>query len=268
MNWRTKLLLGVIAALILTVFFIRPIPQSEAYHDFADQRTLLRIPNCLNVISNAFFLIVGALGLAFLLGKNEQRQAKFIDSRERWPWFTFFAAATLTAFGSSYYHFDPNDRTLVWDRLPMAIGFMALLAAVIAERVNVKTGVRSLVPLAIVGVGSVLWWNVTQLDGRGDLRAYALVQFGSLVVLVLLVALYPPRYTRGADLVVSLLIYGIAKVFEAADRPIYALGHAVSGHTLKHCAAAVSAWWILRMLKKRRPIPAGSDSPIAIPTNS
>jgi hypothetical protein len=254
MKWRTSLLLGLIGLLILASLFLPPIPQSEAYHNFADQRALLGIPNCLNVISNAFFLLVGASGITFVLHDRAGSAMRFVDSRERWPWLLFFAAVTLTAFGSAYYHLNPNDQTLLWDRLPMAIGFMALLAAVIAERLSVTTGLSLLVPLVVLGALSVLWWSITQARAEGDLRFYALVQFGSLPILLVLLALYPPRYTHGADLLVSLAIYGLAKIFEAADRPIFSIGHIVSGHTLKHIAAALSTWWILRMLKRRAPI--------------
>jgi hypothetical protein len=254
MKSRTALLLGVVAALIVVAFLLPRLPQSEAYHNFADQRALLGIPNCLNVISNVFFLLVGVLGIKYALSGGDTGASSFLDPRERWPWLFFFAAVAFTAFGSAYYHLEPNDHTLVWDRLPMAMGFMALLAAVVAERVNVSTGLQLLAPLTILGATSVFWWSFTQSRGDGDLRFYALVQFGSLPIVLLLLALYPPRYTRGADFVVSLVIYGVAKIFEAMDRHIFAVGHVMSGHTLKHVAAAVSTWWILRMLQRREPI--------------
>jgi hypothetical protein len=51
--------------------------------------------------------------------------------------------------------------------------------------------------------------------------------------------------------------YALAKVLEALDKPISAAGHIVSGHTLKHLAAAAAGYCILRMLQKRRcPSPA------------
>jgi hypothetical protein len=131
---------------------------------------------------------------------------------------------------------------------------MSLLAATLNERISVRTGTRLLIPLLIFGVASVLYWNVTSARGLGDLRPYVLAQFGSLLVLLLLVALFPPYYTRGSDLIVSLLIYALAKVFEAADRPIFDLGGVVSGHTLKHITAALSAYWISRMLRLRTPV--------------
>jgi predicted membrane channel-forming protein YqfA (hemolysin III family) len=254
MSWRSWVLIGAIFVAVFVVFLFPAIPQSEAYHNFADTRAFLSIPNCLNVLSNAFFLLVGSLGILFVLRRDAGGAAAFVDPLERWPYFVFFVGVTLTAFGSSYYHLDPNDHTLVWDRIPMTVGFMALVAAMLAERINVKLGVRLLVPLVALGAASVVYWDITQSRGHGDLRPYALAQFGSLLVLLLLIALFPPRYTRTSDLGIALALYALAKVLEAADKPIFAAGHIVSGHTLKHLAAALSTYWILRMLRLRAPL--------------
>lgn len=256
MNRRVWLLIGPLAVTIFAVFLLPPIAQSEAYHNFADQRALLGIPHCFDVISNVPFLIVGVWGIWRVLSKRTAGSSRFIDARERWPYVLFFIGVALTVFGSSYYHLRPNDSRLVWDRVPMTVGFMGLLGAMIGERISVKAGLRSMAPLLVLGVGSVFYWRITQEAGHGDLRAYALVQFGSMLAILLLIALFPPRYTRGADLLVSFGIYGLAKVFEAADRPIFAVGGIVSGHTLKHLTAALSAYWIVRMVSAREPIVA------------
>lgn len=248
-KWRLWVLTGAIAIAACVLFFLPPIPQSEAYHNFADKRPLLGIPNCFDVISNFAFLIVGVWGLVVVW-----RQAEFVDARERWPYAAFFAGVTLTAFGSSWYHLNPNDATLVWDRIPMTIGFLGLVAALLTERVNVRTGLWLLAPLILLGVASVIYWEITQRQGQGDLRPYAFAQFGSLLILILLIALFPARYTRTYDLGISLGLYALAKLLETADRPIYAALKFVSGHTLKHLAAALSAYWIVRMLRLRRAI--------------
>jgi hypothetical protein len=85
------------------------------------------------------------------------------------------------------------------------------------------------------------------------LRPYAVTQFGGLVVLVLIIALFPARYTRGSDFVIAFGFYVVAKIFEAADRVVFSFAHLVSGHTIKHIAAALSVYWILRMLRLRTP---------------
>ncbi len=258
MNRRLWLVAVALVVAVCAVFFLPPIPQSQAYHNFADQRALLGIPHCLDVISNAPFLIFGVWGIFAVAA--EGTRPLFVDSRERWPYLVFFIGVALTAFGSAYYHLRPADDRLVWDRIPMTIGFMALVAAVISERVSVRAGMRLLALLVALGIASAGYWKVTQTAEHGDLRPYVLVQFGSLLVILLLIALFPPRYTRGADFLVSLAIYALAKIFEAADKPIFALGGIVSGHTLKHIAAAISAYWILRMLQLRRPISAVTEA--------
>lgn len=254
MNWRHAILLFVMVAVVAVVFAVPAIPQDEAYHDFADSRTLLGVPNCLNVESNFLFLIVGILGIRYVLRTRPDDRSTFHDPVERLAYALFFFSVAITTFGSAYYHLRPDDNRLVWDRLPMAVGFLSLVAAVVCERTTPRNGLRYLVALPLLGVATVLYWNHTQVQGVGDLRPYAIAQFGSLLAVVLLVALFPPHYTRGVDLVVSLLIYGLAKLFEAGDRLIFSKGEFVSGHTLKHITAAVSAYWILRMLKLRKPL--------------
>jgi hypothetical protein len=250
-HWRPLVIIAVLFAAIIAISFLRPIPQDPAYHNFADQRTLLRIPHCLDVLSNIPFLMVGVWGMFAVGLRGSSKKIRFIDPRERWPYLVFFAGVALTALGSSYYHLQPENARLVWDRLPMTIGFMALVAAVLCERVSVKGGLTLLAPMIAAGIFSVVYWRLTENEGRGDLRPYALVQFGALLAILLLIAVYPARYTRGSDFIISLGIYGVAKGFEAADRQIFALGHVVSGHTLKHLTAALSAFWILYMLEAR-----------------
>ena len=60
-------LIGGLAALAAAALVLVPaIPQDPAYHRLADSRAWLGIPNALNVLSNAGFLLVGALGLAYV----------------------------------------------------------------------------------------------------------------------------------------------------------------------------------------------------------
>jgi hypothetical protein len=262
------LLLAVFTlAAICGAFLLPRIPQDPAYKRFADNRSFLRIPHFLDMGSNACFLLVGALGLVFLLRtENLRKKASFVIAEERWPYVVFFLGVALTSIGSAYYHWAPDNGRLVWDRLPMSIAFMSLLAAIITERISVKFGLRSLVPLIALGIASVLYWHLTELKVQGDLRLYGLVQFYPVVAIPLLMALFPARYTRGVDLLVAVAFYALAKGFELLDAPIFAVGHLVSGHTLKHVAAAMAGYWLLRMLKLRQPrlngelLPAGSPA--------
>jgi len=219
-------MLGVALGIAVLMVRLPPVSQPASYHQFADQRLWLGIPNFGNVVSNLAFAIVGVWGLWILFKPGNLTNA-FIDPREHRPYIAAFLGLLLTAFGSAYYHLAPSNAHLVWDRLP----FLVAIAA-----------------------GSVLQWYGDELHGRGDLRFYAAVQLYSVLVLLIALVL-KPRYSRSADFAALFGCYLLAKIFETADRFIFAHGHIISGHTLKHLAAAMAGFWILRMLESRNPLP-------------
>lgn len=249
---RLAIVLAVAGVAAVAVWLHPPIPQDPAYHRFADRRPLLGLPHALNVLSNAPFAVVGVLGLAALLGGRPP--VRFLDPRERWWYVVFFVGVGFTGLGSAYYHLAPDNERLVWDRLPMTLAFMGLLAAIVGERVDVRAGLRLLPPLLALGVASVVQWHATERAGVGDLRLYVLVQFVPLLVVPLLMGLYGPRYSRGTDVLGVVALYATAKLLELGDAAVFGLGHVVSGHTLKHLTAAAGTSWILRMLTKRAPV--------------
>ena len=237
------------ASMVVVAALLPRIPQDAAYHRFADTRTLFGVPHALNVLSNVPFLLVGLLGWRAVF-----RKSPFLNPSERRPYAVCFAGITLTAFGSSWYHWAPDNATLVWDRLPMTLGFMGLLCAVIAERVSVRVGLALLGPLIGGGIASVWYWRITEATGVGDLRPYLLVQFGPAILIPALVLLFPARYTLSERYWRILGWYAAAKILEATDGPIFAAGGIVSGHTLKHLAAAWACYEIVRMVEWRQPI--------------
>jgi hypothetical protein len=249
-------LLGGFTALVLAATALLPrIAQPASYHDFADQRTLLGIPHALNVLSNVPFLVVGLMGL-WWLARHWKDEQPFRDARERWPAVTIFAGLIATAFGSGYYHWHPTNHTLVFDRLGMVVGFMALLPLVVAERVSVRWGLRLLVPAVVLGAASVLHWDWTEMRGAGDLRWYGMIQAYAFVATLGVLLLTRAPYDRQAGWYLGIGCYGLAKVFEVYDGAVYAVtGHAVSGHSLKHVAAAVGGWFLLRMMQTRKLTP-------------
>jgi hypothetical protein len=256
-------LLGALSLLMVASAALVPrIPQDPAYQAFADRRAALGVPNVLNVATNLPFLLVGALGLAFLARERATGGVEaFVTTAERRPYWFLFTGVALTGVGSAYYHWMPDNRTLFWDRLPMPIGFMALLASVIGERISRRAGARLLWPLLVVGAASTLYWHLGEQRGAGDLRPYGLVQFGGLVLIPLILALFPARYTRTGDLVTAIGWYGLAKVFEHFDHGFLRLT-GVSGHSLKHLASAAGAYWVLRMLERRRPLAPRHDAAV------
>jgi hypothetical protein len=237
-------LLGTVAfAVVVAVALLPPLPEPPAWRALVDERTFFGIANFLNVVSNVPFLLVGAWGL-HVAGRSNA----FAAAAEKWPYAVLFLAVALTSLGSVYYHLAPEDDAgLMWDRLPMSIGFMALASAVIVERISAKAGLRLLVPLAVAGAATVVYWRWS-----GDILPYAIVQYGGIAAIVAIALLFPSRYTRGGDLFVAVALYAAAKLAEVLDAQIYALGGIISGHTLKHLIAALAVGWLVRMLTLRR----------------
>jgi len=232
--------------------FAPPLQQSQAYHLFADARAFLGVPNAWDTLSNLAFLVVGVMGLAFLRRERASGSSeRFAAPREMRPYWVFFSGVALTSAGSAWYHLAPDDARLVWDRLPMTIAFMSLVAAVVSERISVRAGSLLLWPLVLLGLASVVYWRWSALAGIENLRPYLAVQFGSIAVVLAIAGLYRSRYTHGAVIFALAAAYGIAKVAEAFDREAFELGQWMSGHTLKHVAAAAGVVLLLRSLQRR-----------------
>jgi hypothetical protein len=255
---RRGLALGAFAGVVFVLLHLAPrIPQDVRYHAFADARTFCGIPYFNDVVSNAPFLAVGAVGLLLL---RRRGGAVVADGAERSAWRIAFAGVFATGFGSAYYHWNPTHETLAWDRLPMTICFAAFVAAQLAECVGPTVGGRLTRPLVLFGAGSVGYWAWSEGAGRGDLRWYAYVQFFPLVFTPLLWRLFPRKYDRLSDFGAAALWYAVAKVCEALDRPIFAAtGGVIAGHALKHVAAALATACLVRHLARRRPRAAAAS---------
>ena len=246
---RVAILLGLLLAGLVGLLFVAPIPQDPNYHLFADTRMRFGIPNFNDVMSNTGFAVAGALGALAVVGVSGQRI--FAQRKAVRPYLIYFVAVALVSLGSGYYHWDPSNERLFWDRLPMSIAFMALAAAIIADRVHAKSGNGWLLLLLIaLGVLSLVYWDYTEQLQRGDLRFYAFVQFYPILLLPFIFWLFPKhQYVPGRYIAWAVFWYGLSKIFEHFDEEVFALsGGMVSGHSLKHLAAAVSVFVILRML--------------------
>ncbi|HZP36169.1 MAG TPA: alkaline phytoceramidase [Methylomirabilota bacterium] len=244
---------GLAVAAVAVAALLPPIPQDPAYHRLADARRWLGVPNAANVLSNAGFVLVGALGLAFVI-RSPLGEGPVPRPGNRWPYAVFFGGLVLTGIGSAYYHWAPGNPRLAWDRLPLAITIVGLLDAVVAERIGPRVALRLLGPLVVLAALSVGYWAWTEQGGAGDLRAYAVVQFFPLLAIPLMLWWLPSPQGGGAGLLAAAAIYALAKVAERMDAWIFSVTRVVSGHTLKHLLAAGAGFAVLMMLERRRAV--------------
>ncbi len=233
--WRIFLLGLITLATLVLVGLLEPIPQDPRYHHFADTRGLWGMPNAWNVLSNLSFILVGAIGIATLRVK-QSKSAQL-------SWRVFFISVALVAVSSGYYHWAPTNDSLVWDRLAMAIGFMAFLAALLTQIYGNAYERYLLMSMTLLGLSSVIYWAITD-----DLRWYAWVQFFPLLLILVLALLYRHNPIAWRYPFVALGFYVAAKAAEFWDQSIYEFtNHFIAGHALKHLLAATGAYALVKM---------------------
>ena len=224
-----------------------PIHQFAHYHDFADTRAWLGVPNAADVLSNLAFAVVAAW--AWMTERAEQSQTV----AERLARQAFIAALFLTSLGSGWYHLAPDNARLAFDRAPIALTCAAILCATHARAAGGEPA-WALPAMLAAALGSVAWWMVTDAAGSDDLRPYLLLQAAPLV----LVPLWQWQWRRPSServaFGIAVALYVLAKGAEAADRAILDALGAVSGHTLKHLAAAAATVFIVRSLRSGDPV--------------
>ena len=249
------MIVAAIIAIVAVFLLVPAIPQDPAYHNFSDTRFILGVDNFWNVASNLPFLLVGAAGLIYVY---RYADAVCLSGLEI-AYGVFFAGVLLTAFGSGYYHFAPANDTLVWDRLPMTIGFAGLFSVIVGEYISLRRARLLLIPLLVVGFASVGYWAWTEDRGVGDLRLYAIVQFLPMLLIPVILLSHRPVIGSARYFWLMLAFYFIAKVFEQLDAAIFSAGNFISGHSLKHLSSAMTPATLLYALTLRRLDGGGSN---------
>jgi Ceramidase len=242
---RLKIIVAIVAVSVIAVFSMDPIAQDPGYHNFADRRGTLNIPNFYNVLSSLPFVIIGVMGMRLVA--LDQARGGLVELQA--VYMTFFAGVFLTGLGSVYYHYYPDNQTLLWDRLPMTITFMAFFIAIVGETISSQIALKLFIPLLVSGIASVVYWYVSELNGSGDLRAYVLVQFLPVLLIPLILWLFNSRLNGNKYIWGVIGAYTVSKLMEFFDARIYSVLGVISGHSLKHLIAAFAAfifYWALR----------------------
>lgn len=207
-------------------------------HPFVDARTLWGIPNAIDVLSNAPLSLAGGLGLCAL-------RARAWPSATHAALRVFFVGLLLTGVGSAWYHWAPDAATLVWDRMGMAVTFAGAMALSVAERVDPSSARPTLVVAFVAAVCSAALPFT-----HGNVLPWAVVQFGGVALLVWAAWRKPAAGAVGVSIGSLIAWYAVAKALELGDQAVFHVtGEALSGHSLKHLAAALAAWPVLTALR-------------------
>ena len=221
-----------------------PVPQDSSYHDYADQRVLFGIPYFWNVVSNIPMFFIGLYGLRRVV----QRWQQYPPGVAGWIPLVLYTGIFTTSFGSAYYHWAPDNATLLWDRLPMTLMFMSLFSILLYDYLGKQSGTIGFLLALPLGVLSVLYWYFMEAAGYGDLRPYAFVQFFPMVAAPALMLLFPGKAPYVKYVLLVLGWYILAKICEHADHQVYALTGFWSGHTFKHFLGAIGLLYVVRVV--------------------
>lgn len=237
-SYRIGIIMAIAGIAMLGLWLSGPIAQDPDYHQFADQHSCAGLPNFWNLVSNLPFLLVGIFALWRVprLAQPECQPAYGLMS----------LGILLVSLGSAYYHYAPSNQSLLWDRVPITIAFMALFALILNERVRVGDKNRILLGLVGYGIGACFYWSWTETQGVGDLRPYLLAQFLPLLLIPVILLIFRQQYLSSSRLLQAFGWYLVAKLLELYDQPLYDLLGGVSGHPLKHLAAAIAALCLVR----------------------
>ena len=251
-----RALAAFVAALALLAVLAPVTHLPVGYHDFADQRAWLGLPNAMDVLTNAPFALLGAWGLAWL----RRVPAHALAPTSRVLAVLFLAGLVSAALASGVYHLHPHDGSLCLDRLGMAPAFAGLLGLAVAERVGARAGVALAVLVALAAPATALIDALT-----GNMTPWSVLQGGGLVLLLALCGRAPRAGALGFSITGVLAAYSVAKALELADAPVFAALHGVlSGHSAKHVAAALAALPLIVALR-RRALAAPCSAPAAAP---
>ena len=225
-TWLAVVAVGAIVVVALTTTITR----GPEFHHYADGRTWLGIPHAGDVVSNLAFLIVAAM------------------PRSMVPYGTAVRAGVAwIGIGSAAYHVAPSDALLALDWLPIAITLALLSASVVRDRGG--PGPAALVVGPLLAIAAVGYWIAGGGTHGGNMAPYVAVQLAGIALPAIAVLLAPGAICA-RWLWIGVIGFVVARLFGAYDRALLeAIG--VSGHSMKHVAAAFAAACALRALMRR-----------------
>ena len=237
--YKGVLLIAVFVITAIALYFLDPIAQDLAYHRFSDCREYLGIPHFMDVISNLPFVIIGFMGIRLARKAYLKKSMTYFLMS-----FILFVGVFFTGLGSAFYHYSPNNFTLIFDRLPMTLVFTAFFSTIIYDYVDRRAGAMVFYTLLTLSVYSIFYWYYTEIIGAGDLRLYAFIQFFPVLAVPLILIFYRNTELYTKQILYAFGAYAVAKLFEHFDVQVFEFLGFISGHTIKHIVSAVAIYFI------------------------
>lgn len=208
-------------------------------HPFVDARVLWGVPNALDVLSNLPLAVAGLCG-GWAMARHRTA------AQVRPALCLFFSGLVLTALGSAWYHWLPDPVGLMWDRLGMGVTFAGALALAVAERARYQNALIALCVALPMALTSAVLPLVP-----GNVLPWAVVQFGGMALFVWLALQPAVASAMGVRLGLLVALYAFAKLLEIGDGAVFhGTGGLVSGHSLKHVVAALTAWPVIQAMRQ------------------
>lgn len=240
----TTLLIAAVALAALAIW--GPFtPQPPGYHDLADRRVLLGLPFGMDVLSSLAFAAAGLGGLRMLAALAPRT----ITNMQRAMAVLFCAGLLLTAAGSAWYHWDPDQASLTLERTAMAVAGAGLLGFAVATHVSERAAAATGLALLLLGPLAVRTWAET-----GNLLPWTTLQVGGMALVAWLGLLRRRFGAPDVHWAAVILAFVAARLLEMADHDVHDLtGGLVAGHALQHLAGAAAAWPVIAALATLRP---------------
>lgn len=234
--------MAILASLALAalagLFAFAPLPASPIDHPLADARTLLGIPNALNVLVS-----LPCIAMGLWAWRVTRASAWPAPLRRAWCWFQVLGV--LTSVCTAPYHLAPTAGLHIASHLLMAGACTLITSAFLAERVNpwfatTPALVAALVLPVLMAAPALGGW----LFGHTiDMRPLHWLQIVPILLVPAGALGLPGRQTRRSDWMVALGLYGLARLADIGDEHLFELTGFVSGHTIYHLGlAGVTAW--------------------------
>ncbi|RJV00627.1 MAG: hypothetical protein DWC06_06080 [Candidatus Poseidoniales archaeon] len=242
MSAKQLYLLSLFASILIAIAY-GPIEQPQSYHNFADNREFLSIPNTLDVMSNIVIVFPGIMGLLLV---KERSQKSLLSEDEISIHITLFSGMILTFAGSVWFHLDPNDSTLFWDRLGMSVVIGSCISLLIHDMWDRNIVAKIHIPILVLSILSVVSWTIFD-----DLRFYFIIKHHPFVLLPILMYFGQSIYDNVSGYIKGLSMFVLATIFEFTDLRIFELTGFISGHTMKHIFAGIGLWFLMVMIRDR-----------------